>query len=589
MGEDEHTTLETLAAHRRLISAHVSEHGGRVVDSPGDALLAEFPSALEAVRATVEIQRDLHERNVMRPENRRMEWRLGINLGDVIEESGGLYGDGVNIAARLQALAEPGGICLSGTVFDQVEDKLPLTFSSAGEQTVKNIAKPVRAYHAVIGGLDQPAQAKEARQLARRPWLTVLALAVVAIVAVVGWQLTRTPGTERADAMHGGDPVYAMPTGPRVAVLPFVNLSGDPKEEYFADGLTEDIITELSRFRELYVLARNTTYQYKGQAVDVPAVGRKLGVQYLLEGSVRRSGTQVRITGQLIDIQTGAHIWADRYDRSLRDIFLVQDEIARKIAGSIAGGPGGTLQAAARQAGESKAGDQLKAYDCVLRVTLQNQWWTPAGYPKGKADLQKAIALDPGNARARQTYAWVMLIGWILRYEKTPAPPREVKENAIRSVELDPTNPHAHLAAALGYYFDKQFEQFEREASIAMESAPNNPEILAPLAFLIAIHGQWERGVRLAIKARDLNAVSAGGWANSALFYDFHRRGMYREAVEVMKLHPNPGIIENWQKFTAVMPLGDLQRAREYWNKCRRRSRVVGRQAERAQRALEFR
>ena len=566
MADDEAETLRALNECRGLFRKRIEAHGGRLIDTAGDSVLAEFPSAVEAVDCANEIQHELARRNSQLAEHRRMQFRIGINLGDVIgQEDGTIYGDGVNVAARLQALAEPGSICISGTAFDQVEGKLPLGFKFIGEQQVKNIAKPVRAYR-VLG--DSTRNKPSGISNIKRRRAIVGAIAVIAAVLVFGsiwkWQ--------KPFAKHAripADAALAMPTGPSIAVLPFTNMSGDPKEEYFADGLTEDIITELSRFRELYVLARNTTYQYKGQAVDVPAIGRKLGVQYVLEGSVRRSGSQVRITGQLIDVQTGAHIWAERYDRSQRDIFLVQDEIARKIAGSIAGGPGGMLQMVARQAVESKSEDQLKAYDHVLRATLQTEWWTPAGYPKAKAALLKAMELDPGNARARQTYAWVMLIGWIFRYEKTPAPPREVKENAIRSVELDPTNPQAHLAAAFGYYFDKEFEQFEREASIAIELAPNNPEILSPLAFLIAIHGQWDRGVRLATKAHDLNAVSAAGWYNSTKFYDFHRRGMYREAIEVLKLHSNPGILENLHKFTAAYgELGNLQRAREFWEKC---------------------
>jgi adenylate cyclase len=572
MADDEAATLRSLNDARDIFRKRIQAHGGRLIDTAGDSILAEFPSAVEAVDCSEEIQHELAKRNHQAAEHRRMQFRIGINLGDVIvQEDGTIYGDGVNVAARLQSLAEPGGICISSTAFDQVEGKLALDFNFAGQQQVKNIAKPVRVYQqGERGRLGKvPSRSGKTRRLA----LTAGMLLVSVLVGIQVWHKARTSTAsvaEQPTVAETSDSVLAMPTGPRLAVLPFANLSGDPKEDYFAEGLTEDIITELARFREIYVLARNTTYQYKGQAVDVPAVGRKLGVQYLLEGSVRKSGSQVRITGQLIDVQTGAHIWAERYDRNLRDIFLVQDEIARKIAGSIAGGPGGTLQAVARRTVERKSEEELKAYDYVLRATLQLQWSNPEGYPKAKAALQKAMLLDPNYARARQTYAWVTFIGWLFRYEKTAAPPREVKENAIRSVELDPTNPQAHQAAAFGYYFDKQFESFEREASIAMELAPNNPEILSPLAFLIAIHGQWERGVKLANKAYSLNAVSADGWYTSALFYDFHRRGMYREAVEVLKFHSNPGIVENLQKYTAAYAeLGDLQRAREYWAKCK--------------------
>lgn len=571
MSEDEQGTVAALHESKEIMARHITAQGGRLVDAIGDAVMAEFPSARAAINAAVEIQRELFERNRDRPESRRMQWRVGVNLGDVIEENGALYGDGINIAARLQTLANPGGVCISGTVFEQVEGKQRVPFTFAGEQVVKNIAKPVRTFHAVLDWMPQPAPV--CTRPLRRNGIFAGVVLVSVVAGFVAWHQIRSPtppSTTLKTDQASHDQVLAMPTGPRVAVLPFANMSNNPKEEYFADGLTQDIITELSRFRELYVLARNTTYQFKGQAVDVPATGRKLGVQYLLEGSVRRSGSQVRITAQLIDVQTGAHIWADRYDRNLRDIFLVQEEIAHRIAGSIAGGRASALQTVARETVGRKSEDQLKAYDYVLRVTLLQEWWNPTTYPKAKADLQKAIALDPSYARARQTYAWITLIGWIFRYEKTDAPPREIKENAIRSVELDPSNPHAHLAAAFGYYFDKQFEQFEREANSAVELAPNDPEILSPLGFLIAIHGRWERGVRMATKAHELNAKSAAGWYPSTLFYDLYRRGMYRQAIDVLNLHQNPGVVENLQKYTAAYAeLGELEHAREFWAKCR--------------------
>jgi adenylate cyclase len=568
MSENEEATVAALQQGKQVLSSRVGAQGGRVVDATGDALLAEFPSAMAAVTAAVEVQRELATQNASLPEGRRMLWRIGVNLGDVIDEGGVLYGDGVNIAARLQSLTAPGGVCVSGTVFEQVEGKLPLRFQSGGEQSVKNIAKPVRVFHAV---LDEAPGVKPAVRNWRVPVVAVVMLAIAG-AGWLAWQRkpARAPQAPEPAASVPHDPILTMPTGPRVAVLPLANMSGNPKEDYFADGLTEDIITELSRFREIYVLARNTTYQYKGQAVDVPAIGQKLGVQYVLEGSVRRAGKQVRITAQLIDVKSGAHLWAEKYDRDMRDIFVVQDELAQKIAGSIAGGYKSALQAEARKAVEQKSPQQLKAYDHVLRASLVHEWWSPAGYPKAKAELQQALALDPTFSRAHQVYAWQSLIGWIFRYEKSAMPPKQIKENAIRSVELDPSNPLAHLAAAFGYYFDKQFELFEREAATAMELAPNDPDILAPLGFLIAVHGRWERGVQLANKTRQLNAASAGGWMISTLFYDYHRRGMYREALEVLKQHPNPGIVENLQKYTAVYAeLGELDRAREYWEKCR--------------------
>ncbi len=392
---------------------------------------------------------------------------------------------------------------------------------------------------------------------------------ILAVVGAGAWQWMHKSAFQSTSTATAADPVLAMPTGPTVAVLPFVNMSGDTSQEYFSDGLTEDIITELARFKDLYVLARNTTYQYKGQAVDVHAIGKKLGAKYVLEGSVRKSANQVRITAQLIDVQSGAHVWANRYDRNLSDIFVVQDEIATKIAGAIGGGYAGSVQRASRELAQRKPPEQLRAYDYVLRATMTNEAFNAEGYRARKADLQKALELDPNFARARREYAWMMLLGWVLSFEKSAVPPREIRENAIRSVELDPDDPYTHMIAAFGYYFDKQLGQFEREARLALELAPNNPEILARIGFLTSVSGQWEQGVNLDRKAHELNATSAGGWYNSALFYDYYRKGRYGEALEILKLHPFQRIVETQQKYVAIYAeLGNLGKAREHWNKC---------------------
>ncbi len=564
MGEDEQATLATLTAYRTVMAARITAHEGRVVDAPGDALLAEFPSAVEAVKAAVEIQTELAARNAELPERRRMLLRIGVNLGDVIEQDGALYGDGVNVAARLEHLAEGGGICVSGTVFDQVDGKLLVRFASSGEHTVKNIAKPVRAYKVMTEpGAGGPKPIPLGKRLHRRTAIAAAGLFVAAVAAA--WQVTRT---RVVPTLNGLDPVLAMPSGPAVAVLPFTNLSGDPGQEYFSDGLTEDIITELARFRDLHVLARNTTAQYKGQTVDVPAVGRKLGVQYVLEGSVRKSGDRIRIAAQLIDARNGAHVWAERYDRALSDVFAVQDEITARIVGTIAGGEFSALKRAEREIAQRKHPEDLQAHDHVLRAKLALEWWGK-DYPQSKAHLQKAIELDPSYGRAREEYAWLMLIGWIFRFEKTPAPPAEIKQNAIRAVELDPYDPRAHRTAAYGYFFDKQLNQFEREATAALNLGPNDAQALAQLGLTIALIGQWDRGVQLATKGDTLNADSAAGWYHSTIFYDLYRMERYREAIDVIRMNPNQVLWETQQKYVAAYgQLGEVEKAREHWKKC---------------------
>ncbi len=296
MGEDEEATIRTLTAYREVMAALIAQHRGRVVDSPGDNLLAEFASAVDAVQGAVEIQRDLHGKNAELPPERRMEFRIGINVGDVVVEGERLYGDGVNLAARLEALAEGGGICIAGTVYDQVENKLSLSYEYVGEQMVKNIAKPVRVY---------------------RVRLEVEAL-------------TTEPGKDKVTS-PGSTPASSLPDKPSIIVLPFINMSNDPEQEYFSDGITEDITTDLSRISSLFVISRNSAFTYKGKAAKAQDISREMGVRYMLEGSVRKAGEWIRITAQLIDATTDHHLWAERYDRPLQDLFALQDEIVQKI------------------------------------------------------------------------------------------------------------------------------------------------------------------------------------------------------------------------------------------------------------------
>lgn len=292
MGDDEEATIRTLTAYREVFSSLIQQHHGRVVDSPGDNLLAEFGSAVDAVRCGVAVQKELAERNSALPESRKMLFRIGLNVGDVIVEAERIYGDGVNIAARIEGLADGGGVCISGTVYDQVEGKLQLGYQDLGEQTVKNIVKPIRVYRVLMDP------------------------------EMVGQ-------TEAASAPAATVPEQppALPDKPSIAVLPFLNLSGDPEQEYFSDGMTEDLITDLLKISGLFVISRNSVFLYKGSTVKPEEVSKELGVRYILEGSVRKAGNRVRITAQLIDAATGYHLWAERYDGQLDDIFSLQDEV----------------------------------------------------------------------------------------------------------------------------------------------------------------------------------------------------------------------------------------------------------------------
>ena len=342
MGADEVATLDALTARREILDGLIASHGGRIANTAGDSVLAEFGSAVDAVRCAMEAQGALAKANSTLPENRQINFRIGVHVGDVMVRAGDLFGDGVNIAARLQTLARAGGLCISGVTYDQVRKILPLEFTDLGAQTVKNIEEPIRAYEVKAQG--------EAASSALR----------------------------EASSLGDGKPL-ALPDKPSIAVLPFENMSGDPEQEYFADGMVEEIITALSRFKWLFVIARNSSFTFKGKAVDIKEVGRRLGVRYVLEGSVRKAAGKVRITGQLIDAVTGAHIWADRFERDLTDIFALQDEVTVAVVSAI---QPKLLQTEIAMATRRRP-ENLTAYDFYLRAMQQYYLATREGYGRG--------------------------------------------------------------------------------------------------------------------------------------------------------------------------------------------------------------
>src|SRR5262245_16167671 len=358
-----------------------------------------------------------------------------------------------------------------------------------------------------------------------------------------------------------------MPEGPTIAVLPFANLSDDPNQEYFSDGLTEDIMTALSRARDLRVLARNTTFQYKGKAVDVPKLGRELGVRYVLEGSVRRDGDNLRVIAQLIDAKTGAHIWADRYDRKMVDVFLLQDEIVSEIAAKVAGGYG-VIESTEAKSATRKSPDEIQAYDLVLRAReVMLSEFSSATFRSAKESLLQAIALDPVNARARRELAWLALLGWMFRFDEKPLPPQEITAQAIKAVQLDPADARAHMVAAAAYFWTQQLVLFEHEAEKAMELAPYDAEILATLASLI-VNLDRERGMALAIKANALNADAAIGWYHYALLFDSYLKGDYERALEFRRLHPDQHAVHAYIEYIPIYgQLGRKREALENWRK----------------------
>ncbi len=342
MREAEEPTLETLTEYRTIIDGLIARHDGRIFSTAGDSVVAEFASPVEAVRCAVEIQEELRVRNAELPDDRKLRFRIGINVGDVMAKGDDLFGDGVNVAARLEGLAEPGGICLSGSVFEQVKHKLSLSFDDIGPQQVKNIAEPVPAFRIVPGSVSVVAGAKPVPKLSAAPrWRTAAIAAGMAVVVLAAgaavWKFYLRGPAPLTEVASEAKMAFPLPDKPSIAVLPFVNISGDPNQESFSDGITEDLITDLSNLENLIVIARNSVFTYKGKPVKVQQVGEELGVHYVLEGSVRKSGKRVRITAQLVDALTGHHLWAERYDRDLEDMFALQDEITKKIVATMAG------------------------------------------------------------------------------------------------------------------------------------------------------------------------------------------------------------------------------------------------------------
>jgi adenylate cyclase len=410
MGADEEGTLAALKAiHRELGDPKVKEHRGRIVKTTGDGLLIEFASIVDAVRCAVEVQEAMAARNADVPEARQIVFRMGINLGDIIRDGRDIFGDGVNVAARLEALAEPGGICVSGVVHDQIRDKLDVAFEDMGEQQVKNIARPVRIFRIPIGETSLRAPASGTPEPAPLP----------------------------------------LPDKPSIAVLPFQNMSGDPEQGYFADGMVEEIITALSRIRWLFVIARNSTFTYKGQAIDVKRVGRELGVRYVLEGSVRRAGSRLRITAQLIEAETGAHLWADRFDGSLEDVFDLQDKVASSVAGVIEP----ALQAAETARSATRPTSDLSAYDLYLRAFAMVAS-SAKQIPEAVMLLQEAIERDP---RYGPALAWAAvcrlrrcLDGWS---EDPAADSRDAIILARRALQVASDDPGTLGNAAVSLAF----------------------------------------------------------------------------------------------------------------------------------------
>lgn len=564
MGDNETATVRTITEYREAIASSVAGHGGRVVDAPGDNVLAAFSSVVDAVESAVEIQRELQARNAALPVTRRMQFRIGINLGDVIVEGPRFYGDGVNIAARLEGLAEGGGICLSGTAYDQVEGKLPLGYDFIGEHSVKNIARPVRVYRLRFEPGAAPGLSSRTRRADRR-LVTRIAGAVALLVLLgtggwAGWHWLRGPAPA----------ALTLPDKPSVAVLPFSNLSQDPAQEYFSDGVTEDLITGLSKVSGLFVIARNSAFTYKGKAVKVGDVGRDLGVGYVLEGSVQRAGTRVRITAQLVDATTGYHIWAERYDREVRDVFALQDEVTQQIIRALAV----KLTAAEQgQLGRATTGNP-EAYDLVLRGQEARRRTTREANVEARRLFVRAMDVDPHYARAYVELGWAHLQSWMFGWNADPESLERARELAEQGIALDDTLVAAHSLLGQIYLWKKEHDRAIAEAERAVALGPNNADSYETLAEVLVWAGRPEDGIRFIRQAMRLNPHYPFFylWTLGHASYILRRNA---DAVDAFKklTQQNPNFLPA-HAYLAVLfaEMGREKEARDVWDKVRRLS-----------------
>jgi TolB-like protein/Flp pilus assembly protein TadD len=491
MGVDEEGTLAALKRYRReLVDPKITEHRGRIVKTTGDGMLVEFVSVVDAVRCAVDIQRGMGERNTGVPQENCIQFRVGINVGDIISDNNDIYGDGVNVAARLEALAEPGGIMVSRNVYDQVRDKLSFGFEDMGEQTVKNIARPIGVHRVSL----------------------VESSAPISVVGAIGAAKAEVSIADR----------------PSIAVLPFANMSGDPEQEYFADGISEDIITGLSKLRWFFVIARNSSFTYKGKAVDIKRVARELGVRYVLEGSVRKGGNRVRITAQLIDAATNNHIWADRYDGDLTDIFALQDEITKKVVAAIEP----KLLEAEGIRSQSRSPEDLGAWDMVIQANSLFWRLTTAEREAAIAVLRRAVERYPDYAPAQSMLAFMLLISGYLGWALTESELQQAAGLAARAEELDHSDPWAHLALGYVAFVRRRTSAAAAEFQRALDLNPNFAAAHGYLGWALAFGGQSEQAIahlKEAIRMSPHDPQNA--IFNVALAAAHYLAGRYTEAV----------------------------------------------------------
>lgn len=534
VGVDETGTRARFNAHfNELIEPTVAGFKGRIVKTIGDGLLAEFASVVDAVQCAVEIQKGMSERNAGEAGDRRMDFRIGVNLGDIIIEGDDIHGDGVNVASRLEGLADPGGICISRAARDQIRDKLGYHLEDMGEVEVKNIARPIRAFRIRLGsGIDPVAKIKRAA-LRMPPAIAIIALGCVALIAISGavWFNTLR---DLFDQQIGGADIAVAKTAHRPAlfVLPFKNLSGDPKQEYFSDGFTEDITSGLARIPGLMVIAKNTAFAFKNKNVELRSLGREFGVRYILEGSARQSDTRLRIDARLIEVASGTYVWAARYDRPLKDIFIVQDMLVNRIVGSVAA----RLRHHEGQKATAASQKTLAAYDLTLRGRMLFRTNTLDAMKEARSVLHRAIKIDPKYARAYSVLAQVEQYFFTSRVSEEYASSETAKrvlEAAARAVRLSPEDAFNHAVNGMALRLKNDYDGAALEARRARKLAPNDPEVLATVSVILLSVGDYKASVDTMRLAWSLDPYLSPVYIGAVLSQGLFALGDYKASKDV--------------------------------------------------------
>ena len=504
MQEDEASTIHTLADSKELMANLIQQYRGRVVDAPGDNLLAEFASVVDATECAVKIQHELKAQNAELPDNRKMHFRIGVNLGDVVEEDDRIYGDGVNIAARIEGLSDPGGICISRTAYDHVKNKLEIGYEYLGEHSVKNIAEPVRVYRVLLEPEAIGKVIGEKRFLgkfSRKTALVAIILLVIVAGGLIGWNIYLQQ-SKKVEPASVDKMALPLPDKPSIAVLPFDNMSSDPEQEYFCDGFTDEIITALAKIPDLFVIARNSTFMYKGKPVKIKQVSEELGVNYVLEGGIQRAGDRIRINVQLIDAIKGYHIWAERYDGKLVDIFELQDKFTQKIIAALAV----KLTPEKKQSIADWGTKNIEAYDAYLQGLGHLRPQTSENLGKAIPYLKKAVELDPDFAEghARLAGAYTVVRSRVYAKDLGISNVRSLIQKHLKLAFKNPSST-AYQIAAVANIFSGKIDEGMDNAERAFALSPNNPEANHIMGFALIYVGKPDEAIVFLEKTMRIN------------------------------------------------------------------------------------